>query len=60
MNKLAADGRKQIKSAADGLQRGAEKAVGDVKDGVKKAGESVKPAKKAEKKAEKDAKSDAA
>lgn len=61
VNKLAEDGRKQIKSAADGLQRGAEKAVGDVKDGVKKAGESVKPAKKAEKKDEKkDAKNDAA
>lgn len=61
VNKLAEDGRKQIRSAADGLQRSAEKAVGDVKDGVKKAGESVKPAKKAEKKAEKnDAKNDAA
>lgn len=61
VNKLAEDGRKQIRSAADGLHRSAEKAVGDVKDGVKKAGESVKPAKKAEKKAEKnDAKNDAA
>lgn len=61
VNKLAEDGRKQIRSAADGLQRSAEKAVGDVKDGVKKAGESVKPAKKAEKKVEKnDAKNDAA
>ncbi|MGA5543085.1 AAA family ATPase [Mycobacterium sp. NPDC051198] len=54
VNKLAEDGRKQIQSAAEGVQKGAEKAVNEVK-GAKK------PEKKQEKKPEKkDTKKDAA
>ncbi|MGV0768490.1 AAA family ATPase [Mycobacterium syngnathidarum] len=53
LNKLAENGRKQIRSAAGGIQKGAEKAANDVKANVGKAGDSPKPATKSEKKSDK-------
>ncbi|TMS51810.1 AAA family ATPase [Mycobacterium sp. DBP42] len=53
LNKLAENGRKQIRSAAEGIQKGAENAANDAKANAGKAGDSLKPAKKAEKKPDK-------